>query len=91
MTEGIYPNLSPVVQDNGQSFRLKEISEIKRELEGERKKRESLYKKYKKAANFFDAGVCVADFAGFGTECVALAAVAGAITAPVGRSLCITI
>ena len=88
MTEDIYPRLPPVVtQDNGHSFRLKEISLIKRELEEERKKRESLYKKYKKAANFFDVGVYVADIAGFGTECVALSAVAGVITAPVGIAL----
>ena len=88
MTESIYPKLPPIVmQDNGHSFRLKEISAIKRELEEERKKREGLYKKYKKAANFFDVGIYVADIAGFGTEGVALAAVAGAITAPVGLAL----
>ena len=88
MTEGIYPRLPTVVtQDNGHSFRLKEISLIKRELEEERKKRESLYKKYKKAANFFDVGVYVADIAGFGMEGVGIAAFAGAITAPIGLAL----
>ena len=63
--ESIYPKLpSVVVQDSGQSFRLREVSEIKRELESERNKRQSLYKKYKKVCNVIDWGVVTVDVAG---------------------------
>ena len=83
--ERIYPKLpSVVVQDSGQSFRLREVSEIKRELESERNKRQSLYKKYKKVCNVLDGGIVTVDVAGVASETVAMVAIAGLITAPVG-------
>ena len=40
-----------ITQDSDQSYRLQQICQLKRQLENEREKRSSLYKKYKRGVN----------------------------------------
>ena len=56
----LYPSLpavptAPVMSDGeGNKYRLQQINSLKRQLEDEREKRASLYKKYRRVINFVD-------------------------------------
>lgn len=79
------PEKPPV--NNPQDFRLQQICEVKKYLEGEIEFRRNVFKKYKKAFNVITGFNHFLNFTSVAAGSVGVSAIAGVITAPIGLAL----
>ena len=84
--EKLYPPL-PQLSENPQSFRLQQISEVKKFLEGEIEYRRKIFSKYKKAFDVVTGITHFLNFTSVAAGSVGISALAGVITAPIGLAL----
>jgi hypothetical protein len=82
----IYPNL-PVLQENLQSFRLTQISEIKTYFEDELEFRRKIFSKYKKAFDVITGINQFLNLSSVAAGSLGVTALAGVITATIGMAL----
>ncbi len=82
-TKGIYPELPKTASTQSQSYRLQEISQLKKRLEGEKEKRAALYKKYHRGVNALDGVDMALLTAGMGMGVCGVGLLSTIIVAPV--------
>lgn len=82
----LYPEI-PQIQENPQSFRLQQISEVKKFLEEEIEFRRKIFSKYKKAFGIITGFTHFLNLTSVAAGSVGISALAGVITAPIGLIL----